>query len=109
MSLRSKFWFCLPAVVVLSASGLLADVTGSILGVVTDPSAAAVQGVRITATNVDTNLVTETVTDVAGQYRILALQAGRYKVQATFSGFRSFVETGIVVTVNEQRRVDIVL
>src|SRR5438132_5937267 len=56
-----------------------------------------------------TNLVTETTTDVAGQYRILSLPVGRYKLQAMFSGFQTFVTTGIVLSVDEQRRVDIVL
>jgi len=93
----------------MSTSTLLADVTGSILGTVTDPSAAVIQGVHVTATNVDTNQITETITDVAGQYRILSLPVGRYQVQATFSGFQTFVATGIDLTVDEQRRVDIVL
>src|SRR6266446_2345884 len=94
---------------VMASSALLADVTGSILGMVTDPSSAAIQGVRVTATNIDTNLVAEATTDVSGQYRILSLPVGRYKVQATFSGFQGFTATGIILSVDEQRRVDIVL
>src|SRR5690349_16635211 len=105
--LRSCVWIGCAAV--MSSSALFADVTGSILGMVTDPSAAVIQGVRVAATNVDTNLVTETTTDAAGQYRILSLPIGHYKVQATFSGFQTFVATGIVLSVDEQRRVDIVL
>jgi len=54
---------------VTSSSALLADVTGSILGTVTDPSSAVIQGVRVTATNIDTNLVGETTTD-AGLKRL---------------------------------------
>jgi hypothetical protein len=44
----------------MSTSTLLADVTGSILGTVTDPSAAVIQGVHVTATNIDTNQITDT-------------------------------------------------
>lgn len=94
---------------VLGYGVLRADVTGSILGVVKDPSSAVIQGVRVTATNIDTNLTTETITDVNGQYRLLSLPAGRYRLQAAFSGFQTFVETGIVLSVDEQRRVDMVL
>ncbi|MCW5978579.1 MAG: carboxypeptidase regulatory-like domain-containing protein [Bryobacteraceae bacterium] len=98
------------ACVILAAPGLLqADVTGTILGVVTDASSALVQGVRIVATNLDTNLEKETKTDGNGQYRLLALPAGRYRLQAEFSGFQTFVATDIVLTVNEQRRMDVVL
>ena len=39
---------------------LFADVTGSILGVVHDPSQAAVKGVRIRITNTQTNLSQDT-------------------------------------------------
>ena len=104
-----RSWLLIGCAALMSTSALLADVTGSILGMVTDPSAAVIQGARVTATNVDTNLAAETTTDVAGQYRILSLPVGRYKVQATFAGFQAFVATGIVLTVDEQRRVDIVL
>jgi hypothetical protein len=85
---------------------LLADVTGSILGVVTDATSAVVQGVTITATNQDTNQAVKAVTDGTGQYRLLALPIGRYRLQAAIPGFQSAVQTGIVLTVNEQRQVD---
>jgi len=93
----------------VAPSVLLADVTGSILGTITDPSTAAVQGVQVTVTNVDTNLSKETTTDVTGKYVIIALPAGRYKLEAAFSGFQKSVETGIVLNVNDKRRVDLVL
>ncbi len=104
-----RTWLLIGCAALMTTSALLADVTGSILGMVTDPSAAVIQGVHVTATNVDTNQITETITDAAGQYRILSLPVGRYKVQAEFSGFQTFVATGVVLTVDEQRRVDIVL
>jgi hypothetical protein len=104
-----RSWLLTGCAALMTTSALLADVTGSILGTVTDPSAAAMQGVQITATNVDTNLVTEGITDVAGQYRILSLPVGQYRVQAMFGGFQTFVATGIVLSVDEQRRVDIML
>ena len=85
---------------------LLADVTGSILGTVTDPTSAIVQGVTITATNQATNQTTKAVTDSLGQYRLLALPIGPYRLQAATPGFQTAIQTGIVLTVNEQRQVD---
>ena len=90
-------------------SVVLADVTGSILGMVTDSSSAVIQGAQVTATNLDVNLVVETTTDATGQFRFLALPVGRYKVGANSPGFRPFVMSGIVLSVNDRRRVDIVL
>ncbi|PYV41497.1 MAG: hypothetical protein DMG09_04585 [Acidobacteria bacterium] len=94
---------------VMSPSVVLADVTGSILGMVTDSSSAVIQGAQVTATNLDVNLVVETTTDATGQFRFLALPVGRYKVGANSPGFRPFVMSGIVLSVNDRRRVDIVL
>ena len=88
---------------------LMADVTGTILGVITDPSGAVVQGVQVKATNVDTTQSSETTSTDSGQYRILALPSGPYKVEATSAGFQTFVVNGVALSVNEQRRVDIVL
>src|SRR5438034_11614255 len=97
-----RSWLLIACAAVISSSALRADVTGSILGVVTDPTAAVVQGVQITATNVDTNLATETTTDSAGQYRLLSLPIGRYKLQATFSGLHIFVPTGMIIRFKER-------
>jgi Carboxypeptidase regulatory-like domain len=88
---------------------LLADVTGSILGVVHDPSNAVVKGVRVTVTNTETNLSQSTVTADDGSYHFLALPAGTYRVNATLAGFQQFNTTDIVLKVNDQLRVDIPL
>ena len=88
---------------------LRADITGTILGTVRDPSGAAMPNVAITATNIETNLAQTTHSDTSGDYRFLALPAGTYKVEASQSGFRKFVEDGVVLLVNQERRVDIAM
>src|SRR6201993_5634076 len=62
---------------------LLADVTGSILGVGRDPSQAVVKGVHIRITNTQTNLSQETVSADDGSYRFLALPVGSYTLRDT--------------------------
>jgi len=93
----------------VSANVLYADVTGSISGTVKDRSEAAVAGAKVVATNVDTNLATETVSSSDGSFRILALPVGTYKLSVSAKGFRPFAETGIVVKVNDQLRFDVTL
>ncbi len=88
---------------------LLADVTGSILGVVRDPSQAVVKGVHIRVTNTQTNLSLDTVSADDGSYRFLALPVGTYTINATLAGFQQFKATDIVLKVNDQLRVDIAL
>src|SRR5436305_2095841 len=91
----------------LASSFSFADVTGSILGVVRDPSQAVVKGVRVTVTNTQTNLSQDSVTGDDGSYHFLALPAGTYRVNATIPGFQQFNTTDIVLKVNDQLRVDI--
>jgi len=78
MARTSKSWFWLLLAVMLLPGFLMADVTGTILGVITDPSGAVVQGVQVKATNVDTNQSSETTSNETGQFRILALPSGQY-------------------------------
>ena len=91
---------------VLNAS---ADVTGTILGTVRDSSNAVVVGAQVSATNTDTNFTREGVSDAHGEYRLLALPAGHYRITATAAGFEQFVESGIEVKVNDQLRLDVSL
>ena len=86
-----------------------ADVTGSILGTVRDRSGAVVAGAQVSVLNVQTNLKQETVSGSEGGFRILALPVGEYKLTVEAKGFRSFVETGIVVKVNDELRFDVTL
>jgi Carboxypeptidase regulatory-like domain len=88
---------------------LKADVTGSMLGTVTDAGGGVLPGVEVVATNLETNQRQSTKTDSLGQYRILAMPVGTYKMEASAPGFQKFLETGIDLTVNQQHRVDIVL
>src|SRR6266536_2463473 len=101
--------FLCSVVALMFATGVKADVTGSILGTATDSSSAVLQGVVVVATNLETNLSQTARTDSVGQYRILALPVGKYKVEASLAGFQKFLVTGIDLTVNEQHRVDIVM
>ena len=99
-------WF---ALIASTSTGLWADVTGSFLGVVKDATSAVVPGVRVVATNLETNLTRDAVSDASGQYRILALPAGTYRIEASSKGFQTFLISGVVLDVNEQRQVDIAL
>ncbi|HTT23251.1 MAG TPA: carboxypeptidase-like regulatory domain-containing protein [Candidatus Sulfotelmatobacter sp.] len=85
---------------------LLADVTGSILGVVRDPSQAVIKGAQITITNTQTNLSQSTVSADDGSYHFLALPVGTYKLSASMTGFQQYSATDIVLKVNDQLRID---
>src|SRR5271154_6124852 len=108
--LRSlPFGFALILVILFSSAISRADVTGSIQGVVRDKTQAAVGGAHITVTNALTNFKQEVTSAADGSYRILALPPGTYSLSVTAAGFRTFVESSIVVKVNDQMEVDVML
>lgn len=93
----------------LSTTSLLADVTGSLAGVVRDRSGAVVAGARVQVMNVQTNLTQEITSDSDGSFKILALPAGTYKLTASAQGFAPYTATDIDLKVNDQLRLDITL
>ncbi len=86
---------------------LQADVTATILGNASDTTGAPLPHAKITVTNVDTNFSRTTLTDATGEYRFLSLPAGTYTVEAELGGFQKFAASNIVLSVDQQRRVDI--
>ena len=108
---------CVLWVTLLSTIGLilslpvhaLAQATGSIAGVVTDDSGAVIPGVTVTATQTDTGLARTVVTDENGTYVLPNLPTGPYRLEAMLQGFRTYVQTGIVLQVAGAPVINIVL
>ena len=104
-----RLWilFCLLLVAVTFHTTMLcASVTGTITGVVTDPSGAVMPGVGVTATHTETGVTATTKTDSVGVYSLPALPVGTYNVEITHSGFKKFLRNGVVIDVNSVIRVD---
>jgi hypothetical protein len=83
--------------------------TAQISGSVTDPSGAVLPGVEITATQTETGVSRNTVSNETGAYVLPNLAVGPYKLEAMLPGFRTFVQTGIVLQINSNPAVNIVL
>ncbi|RPJ57531.1 MAG: TonB-dependent receptor [Acidobacteria bacterium] len=92
------------------SNALLAQVTtAAIHGTVTDSTGGVIPGAEVTATQVATNFKRTTVTDEVGQYAIKFLPLGRYKVEVAVPGFKTFSQTGVVLDINRDARVDATL
>jgi hypothetical protein len=76
---------------------------GTITGTVEDGSAALVPGVTISATNVDTGVVSSTVSNEAGAYLLPALLPGTYQLRAVLPGFQTQTVNNVQLG-NETRR-----
>lgn len=86
MQIRRIFTLGLLAAL-FSTVALAQTITATIRGTVTDPSGAIVPGAKVAVTNVNTGVVSNTVTNGAGSYNVQFLPIGQYKVTATASGF----------------------
>jgi hypothetical protein len=76
-----------------------AQATAELNGRVTDESGGVLPGVSVTATQTDTGFTRTVTTGGDGNYVITSLQTGPYRLEMSLSGFRTYVQTGIVLQV----------
>jgi hypothetical protein len=101
-----------PTLFALAALGLPLtgqQTTGTILGTVTDTSAAVVPGVRLELTNVETNSAFRQTSGTAGTYIFNAVPPGSYQLTAQLEGFKMSKATAIQVEINRNTVIDIVI
>src|SRR5437867_1690388 len=105
---RSSGIVLLPAwVMLLLLPATSSAQTAEIAGVVRDSSGAVLPGVTVEASSPALIERTRVVyTDGQGQYRVIALNPGTYRVTFTLPGFRSVVREGIVLTAQFTATVD---
>jgi len=96
-------------VLLLAAANAWAQATAQINGTVSDTSGAVLPGVTVVAIQSDTGFRRETVTDAEGAYALLNLPIGPYRLEASLQGFRSFVQTGIVLQVSSNPVIKVTL
>src|SRR5262245_57807427 len=85
----------------ITCAQLWAQATAQMSGTVRDQSGAVLPGVEVTATQTETGIVRSTVTNETGSYILSNLALGPYRLEAGLPGFRTFVQTGIVLQVND--------
>jgi len=86
--------------ILLSASVSFSQAVSQISGTVKDQVGAVLPGVEITATQTETGIARTAVSNETGNYVLPNLPLGPYKLEAALPGFRTFVQTGIVLQVN---------
>ena len=84
----------------LSCTSVWAQATAQISGTVKDQTGAVLPGVAVTVTQTETGITRSSVTNETGSYVFPNLLTGPYKLEAALPGFRTFVQTGIVLQVN---------
>jgi hypothetical protein len=91
------------ALLVLAVTPALAQInSGSLSGTVSDSSGAVIPSARITATEVQTGTVYNSVANSAGIYTLPALLPGSYNVTVTAPSFKEEEVKGILVFVSDR-------
>jgi hypothetical protein len=83
--------------------------TGTILGTVTDSTGAILPNIKVTVTNMDTNVMYHTVTSSAGDYAAPSLHPGTYSVSAEAPGFERSKTAPFTLQVDQKVRIDLSL
>ena len=96
-------------VCLLIAATAWASITGSISGIVTDPSGSVVPKASVTAIDMGTGVRSTIKTDGAGFYNFPNLPVGTYDVEIVQKGFKTYRQAGIVLDANAEIRVDVKL
>ena len=67
------------------------EISGSLVGGVTDPGGAAIAGTTVKLTNLGTGEIRTDATDGQGNYQFLSLPVGEYKVESRRPGLQTLI------------------
>ena len=104
-----RILFAGAAILVVGTGLAWAQATAELAGRVTDESGAVLPGVSVTVTQTDTGFTRTTVTDGEGGYSLPNLPTGPYRLEVALQGFRTYVQTGIVLQVGATPTINAVL
>src|SRR5439155_10879359 len=98
-------------IALLASAGLQAQTVSvaQISGTIKDQSGALLPGVEVKVTQTETGYMRTALTNEAGSYTIPNLPIGPYRLEASLSGFNTYVQSGIVLQVNSNPAIPITL
>jgi len=83
--------------------------TAGLYGRATDQQGAVVPGAKVILVHAATGLTRTAESNAAGEFEFPTIPVGEYKLEVRKQGFRTLEQTGIVLQVNDNRRVDVSL
>src|SRR6267378_2178222 len=97
------FW----VLVLMNGTAVAQTSRGTLTGVITDPTGAAVVTATVTITHLDTNVKRQTITNDAGVYRFDAVDLGTYSLSVQKTGFRRHDTTGVEIQAAHTTDIDV--
>ncbi|HZT33773.1 MAG TPA: carboxypeptidase regulatory-like domain-containing protein [Bryobacteraceae bacterium] len=103
--------FCTVAPLAMAAALVYAQQrnTAGLFGRVTDQQNASMPGAVVRLRNVQTGITNTDATDDLGQFQFSLVPVGEYQVSVEKPGFKKVLQSGIVLQVNDNRRLDVTL
>jgi len=108
--MNNRMLICLTATVVMAFGALSAlgappaTAKGTLHGIVTDPSGAAVPGASVVVSAA--HWAQEVSTDDSGEYTVSGLRPGHYRVQIHAAGFSQFERSGLLLSTGYETEAD---
>src|SRR5213596_778109 len=99
----------LSAIAVVAPTAGAQSTTAQISGTIKDQSGAVLPGVEVTVTQTATGAKRTAVSNETGNYVLASLPLGPYMLEAALPGFKSYVQTGIVLQVDANPTINVVL
>jgi hypothetical protein len=111
VSVRLISAFCLVCSLVAPASLVQAQAVANatVSGQVADQTGAAVVGAAVKMIETERGVTHEAASDSDGRYTLPNLPVGPYRLEVTMSGFKNFVQSGIVLQVGNSPTIDVKL
>jgi len=75
-------------------------------GTVTDATGGALANAQVSMTDTEKGIAHNTTSDASGQYALPNLPVGPYRMEVKANGFKDYVQTGIVLQVNQNIQVN---
>jgi Carboxypeptidase regulatory-like domain/TonB-dependent Receptor Plug Domain len=108
-TLRALSFMLLAVLLAIPFSMHAQEYAGTITGIVTDQTGAAVPGATITIINIGTNNTATAKSDGQGNFTAAQLPVGKYEVHVTQGNFKEYVATGVEVHTSSTTTVNAVL
>src|ERR1044072_7072731 len=93
--------FLLVGVLGISKIAFSQEVTAAIVGTVTDPSGAPINGADVVATDTERGTIREVKTNDAGAYNITRIPVGNYSLKVSAQGFQSLTRQSLTLVMNQ--------
>jgi hypothetical protein len=109
MSARLFIVRVVPIALLISAATCAIAQTASISGTITDPSGAPVPGALVSLISNATGVELRTTSSSDGFFTFPNLVPAPYELRVTASGFREFIQRGVLLTISQKSRLDVAL